>query len=219
MTFNAGVLWDMDGVLVDTGDLHYQSWAGTLAGYRIPFSSDLFRRTFGMNNAGILEIVTGQKPSPELLAEISDRKESLFRASMHGKVKPMPGVVDWLRQLQAWGVGQAVASSAPPENIEAMVDELGIRPYFSVLFSGYDLPGKPDPATFLHAAHQLGVSPERCLVVEDAIPGVQAAKRAGMACIAVLTTNPREVLSQADIITDTLDHLPVDTIWRLIPKQ
>jgi beta-phosphoglucomutase len=218
MTFKTGVLWDMDVVLVDTGELHYQSWAGTLANYGIPFSPDLFRRTFGMNNNGILEIVTGRKPEPELLAEISNQKEGWFRASMRGKVKSMPGVLDWLRQLQAWGVGQAVASSAPPANIEAMVDELGIRPYFSTLFSGYDLPGKPDPATFLGAARALGIQPERCLVIEDAIPGVQAAKHAGMACIAVLTTNPREALAQADIITDTLDHLPVDTIWSLIPK-
>jgi HAD superfamily hydrolase (TIGR01509 family) len=171
-----------------------------------------------MNNAGILEVLTGQKPAPEKLAEISDHKESWFRESMRGKVKPMPGVLDWLRQLQAWGVGQAVASSAPQENIEAMIDELGIRPYFATLFSGCNLPGKPNPDTFLHAAGILGVQPERCLVIEDAIPGVQAAKRAGMACIAVLTTNPRDALSQADIITDTLDHLPVETIWSLIPR-
>ena len=217
MAIKTGVLWDMDGVLVDTGELHYQSWAGTLANYGISFSQDLFRRTFGMNNNGILEIVTGRKPEPELLAEISDQKEGWFRASMRGKVSPMPGILDWLRQLQAWGVGQAVASSAPLANIEAMVDELGIRSYFSALFSGYDLPGKPAPDTFLGAARMLGIEPERCLVIEDAIPGVQAAKRAGMACIAVLTTNPREALSQADIITDTLDHLPVDTIWSLIP--
>ena len=211
-----GVLWDMDGVLVDTGPIHYKSWIETFADYGIPFSADLFHRTFGMNNAGVLEIVMGKKPDPDFLTEISERKESCFRHDIRGCVTSMPGVDDWLAQLQTWGVRQAVASSAPMANVEALVDELHIRARFSVLFSGFDLPGKPDPATFLNAARLLGVGIERCVVIEDSIPGVQAAKSAGMKCIAVLTTNPAAALHQADVIIDTLDHLPVDAVWDLL---
>jgi beta-phosphoglucomutase len=211
-----GVLWDMDGVLVDTGSIHYKSWIETFAEYGIPFSEDLFRRTFGMNNTSVLEIVMGKKPEPDFLSEISERKESCFRNDIRGSVTTMPGVDDWLAQLQTWGIRQAVASSAPLANVEALVDELHIRARFSVLFSGFDLPGKPHPATFLNAAQLLGVGIERCVVIEDSIPGVQAAKSAGMKCIAVLTTNPPSALSQADVIIDTLDHLPVDTVWNLL---
>lgn len=219
MTVETGILWDMDGVLVDTGDLHYLSWARTLAYYGADFSKDLFRQTFGMNNTGILEIVFGRKPDAKLLAEISELKEGWFRCSIKGQLAPMPGVLDWLNQLRALGVRQAVASSAPLLNVEAVVDELAIRPYFGALFSGFDLPGKPHPATFLEAARLIGVQPDRCLVIEDSIPGVQAAKSAGMACIAVLTTNPAEALSQADLIVDRLDHLPVEAIWGLLPRE
>ena len=86
------------------------------------------------------------------------------------------------------------------ENIEATVDELNIRQYFSALISAYSMPGKPDPAVFLEAARQLGVEPKQCVVVEDAIVGVAAAKQARMKCIAVSTTNPRSSLAAADIV-------------------
>jgi beta-phosphoglucomutase-like phosphatase (HAD superfamily) len=87
------------------------------------------------------------------------------------------------------------------------VDELNIRQYFSALISAYAVPGKPDPAVFLEAARQLGVEPGQCVVVEDAVAGVAAAKKARMKCIAVCTTHPRLALSAADIVVDTLEEL------------
>jgi beta-phosphoglucomutase-like phosphatase (HAD superfamily) len=109
-----------------------------------------------------------------------------------------------------------VASSAPPANIDALIDELVLRPYFDTLVSGQDMPGKPDPALFLEVALQLDVAPERCVVVEDAVAGVEAAKRAGMKCVAVTTTNPAQVLDEADIVVDRLDALAQDTFLRLL---
>jgi beta-phosphoglucomutase-like phosphatase (HAD superfamily) len=103
-----------------------------------------------------------------------------------------------------------VASSAPLENIEATVDELNIRQYFSALISAYSMPGKPDPSVFLEAARQLGVESKQCIVVEDAVAGVTAAKNAGMKCIAVSTTHPKLSLSAADIVVDNLEELTMD---------
>lgn len=140
-----GVLWDLDAVLVDTGEFHYQAWSGLLPEYGIPFTHESFRATFGMNNAGILATLLGHKPTPELLAEISDRKEQRFREAVQGRVQPLPGVLAWLERLKAAGLWQAIASSAPPENIDALVVELGLRAYFEAIVSGFDLPGKPDP--------------------------------------------------------------------------
>jgi len=214
-----GVIWDMDGVLVDTGEFHFQAWSRALPEYGIPFNRQLFRETFGMNNAGILEVLLGEEPTPELLAEISDRKEELFRQAVRGRVRPLPGVLSWLERLKAAGMRQAIASSAPPANIDALVDELGLRDYFDVIASGFDLPGKPDPTLFLKVAHLLDVPPERCVVVEDAVAGVEAAKRAGMKCIAVTTTNPAEMLKEADIIVERLDALPSNAFQRLLTQD
>jgi beta-phosphoglucomutase family hydrolase len=202
-----GVLWDMDGVLVSTGEFHFQAWSKTLAEYDVPFTREEFRATFGMNNARILEVLLEGSPAPELVEEISERKEVLFRQSVKGQARLLPGVREWLDRCAAWGIKQAIASSAPPANIDVLVDELGIRTYFAAIVSGDELPGKPDPAVFLKAAQAIGVAPERCVVVEDAVAGVEAAGRGGMKCIAVTTTNPAEVLKAADIVVRSLDEL------------
>jgi HAD superfamily hydrolase (TIGR01509 family) len=216
MTGAQGVLWDMDGVLVDTGEFHFLSWATVLADHGIPFSREFFRGTFGMNNAGILSLLLGEKLTVELLREIGDRKEEAFRRAVRGRVQPLPGVLDWLDRLRATGFRQGIASSAPQANIDALVDELGLRPWFNAVISGSELPGKPEPVLFLEVAHQLEVPPGRCIVVEDAVAGVEAAKRAGMKCVAVTTTNPAEALQAADVVVDRLDALPGNTFQRLL---
>ncbi len=204
---NFAVLWDMDGVLVDTGEFHFVAWQETFEALGVPFSEEDFRKTFGMNNAGILERVFGRQPTTEEVAEISDKKESLFRDLAKEKAKLLPGVLTWLAQFQAWKLKQAITSSAPPENIEFLVAELKIKEYFNEIVSGFDLPGKPNPDVFLEAADILEIKPGNCLVIEDAIAGVEGAKRAGMKCIAVTTTNSASNLADADVVVDHLGKL------------
>jgi beta-phosphoglucomutase len=211
-----GVLWDMDGVLVDTGEFHYQAWSGLLPEYGIDFTYELHQETFGRNNASILSLLLGEKLTPELLSEISDRKETRFRAAIRGHAVPLPGVESWMARLREDGARQGIASSAPVANIDTLIGELGLSGYFDAIVSGEDLPGKPDPTLFLTVARQLDVPPGRCVVVEDAIAGVEAAKRAGMKCIAVTTTNEAEALSAADIVVERLDTLPADAFRRLV---
>jgi HAD superfamily hydrolase (TIGR01509 family) len=201
------VLWDLDGTLVDTKEFHYRSWALALPEFGYPFPADRFQRSFGMNNSGVLEVFLGRPVEPELVDAISMRKEILFRELLHGNVRALPGVQQWLDRLRRWGARQAVASSAPPANIDVMLGELGIAPYFDAVVSGYDLPSKPDPAVFLQAAERLGVPRRDCIVMEDAVAGVQAARRAGMRCIAVASTNPVEALHEADIVVERWDQL------------
>ena len=127
--------------------------------------------------------------------------------------------VRWLGRLQDAGVRQAVASSAPPANIDQLIDGLALRPYFQAVVSTWGMAGKPDPGVFLEAARQVGVPPTRCLVVEDAIAGVTAAKRAGMACLAVTTTNTRAALAEADRVVDSLEELDDQTVDFLLKRQ
>jgi beta-phosphoglucomutase len=211
-----GVLWDMDGVLVDTGEFHFRAWRDVLAEYDITFTREFHRETFGMNNVGILSRLLGDKLTPELQSEISERKEEQFRAAVRDHAKPLPGVRTWLMRLQKAGFRQGIASSAPVANIDTLIDELGLRDFFDAIVSGTDLPGKPDPAVFLKAAEKIHVPPEGCVVVEDAVAGVEAARRAGMKCIAVTTTNRAEALSAADVVVDQLDALEKDVFRRLV---
>ena len=211
-----GVLWDMDGVLVDTGEFHYETWLQVLSEYGVHFSREIFKDIFGMYNFDTLSHLLGEPPTPEQVAEIAGRKEEAFRQAIRGRMMPMPGVVQWLRRLSAWGVRQAIASSAPSANIDLLVDELGIRNRFDAIVSGKELPGKPDPAVFLEAARRIDILPEKCVVIEDSVAGVEAAKRGGMKCIAVTTTTPTEGLSRADIVVDRLDSLYPDEFRRLL---
>jgi len=208
-----GVIWDLDGVLVDTGEFHYVSWKDTLPHYSIPFSYEAFRKSFGMNNEGVLTFLMGHKPDPDLLVEIDNRKEGAFREAIRGHAQLLPGVAGWLEILHHQGVRMAVGSSAPMANVEVLVDETGIRKYFQTLVSANGKPSKPDPWVFLDAAQQIGVPPSLCWVVEDAVAGVEAAHRAGMRCIAVTTTNTMEALRAAEIVVDSLEQLSPDILW------
>lgn len=214
-TFEA-VLWDMDGVIVDTYQGHYSSWLQTLAEVGLPFNEDMFRKTFGMNNRLILNTVFGRTLEEDIIQKISTRKEVIFLQNIKGMVQPLPGVLDWLQRFKGMGVKQAVASSAPQENIDALLDELRVRSYFQAEAAGSSLKGKPDPAVFLLAAKLLGVDPQHCLVIEDSIAGVEAAKRAGCRCLAVLTTNSAAELEKADLIVQDLSEFSKEMLERLI---
>lgn len=202
-----GILWDMDGVLVDTGEFHFQAWSAILPIYQIAFDRGKFEHTFGMNNYGVLTILLGRAPTQAEHDEIAGRKEAAFRSLIRGKVRLLPGVQGWLEHFTSSGVRMAVASSAPSENIDALVDELHIRPFFQAILSASGKPSKPDPYVFLAAAQAIEVEPENCVVVEDAVAGVEAARRGGMRCLAVTTTNPPEKLRSAHRIVDHLDQL------------
>lgn len=190
-------------MLADTTEAHFQSWGAALSARKIPFNRPIFDRVFGLNNMDTLLDLLGRLPTQEELTEIADCKEHLFRQHAGELVRPMPGAIRLLDELAGAGWTQAVASSAPQENIDLLLDAFGIRPYFAAILSGDGLPvGKPNPAFFLLAARVLRLLPGRCVVIEDAPAGVEAACRAGMSCIAVATTRPRESLGPGSVFDD-----------------
>ena len=206
-----GVLWDMDGVITDSGEAHYISWKKALDQHGIALTREFFHKTFGMNNSGILSLLFDRDATEQEVDDIGGLKEALFRNDIQGTLELLPGVAQWLQCFKQADALQCVASSAPQENIDAIVAELGIGDMFQTLVSGAKLSGKPDPATFILAAERLGFIPGDCLVIEDATVGVEAARRGGMKCVAVCTTHPREDLQDADIVVDRLTDLdPVD---------
>jgi HAD superfamily hydrolase (TIGR01509 family) len=202
----------MDGVLADTSQLHFETWERVLNEEGIPFDRGKFHLIYGLKNQDLLPYLATKPMEPDWIESIADKKELAFRQAMPGQLSLLPGVLKWLQRFNAMGYRQAVASSAPPENVEALVDELGIRKYFCALVTPGNLPGKPDPAVFLLAARQLGSATGDCVVIEDSIPGIQAANKAGMHSIAVTTTNPPDKLTLADIVVETMDQLTVEQL-------
>ena len=212
-----GVLWDLDGVIVDTAPFHFQAWKKTFKEMGLPFSQEEFTLIFGRRNRDILMEVVGEPLSMEEMEGISARKESLFREALRGNVRPLPGVLFWLEELKRRGYRQALATSAPRENMEMMVGSLGIEGFFDEIVLADEVSaGKPDPEVFLLAAKALQLSPARCIVIEDAVAGVEAAKRAGMRCIGVATSHPRKALAEADMVVDSLNDLVPDAFELLL---
>jgi HAD superfamily hydrolase (TIGR01509 family) len=214
---NRALLWDMDGVLCDTGHAHLIAWQRLYAERGQTITRDEFAETFGMANGPIIRRWLGEDTSDVEVARIAERKEALYRDVIRGTVQPLPGLLTWLQYARERGYRQVVASSGEMANIIAIVGELGIGNYFDALVSGAFLPrSKPDPAVFLQAAAAVGAAPQHCLVIEDGVVGVEAARRAGMRCVAVTTTHAAEKLAEADVVAATLADLAPETMARLL---
>jgi beta-phosphoglucomutase family hydrolase len=199
------VLWDLDGVLVDTARFHYQAWWQLLSEFGRSLSEEEFRRTFGLRNDLILRDMLGEV-SAEEVKRLSERKEALFRQHAAGQVTLLPGAAELVRRTRDGGRRMALVTSTPRANIDFVLEQVGLSGAFDTIVAAEDVSrGKPDPEGFLLAARRLGVAPERCLVIEDAPGGIEAACRAGMRSLAVTTTRPREELTAADAVVDSLN--------------
>jgi HAD superfamily hydrolase (TIGR01509 family) len=192
------VLWDLDGTLADTTALHYHAWQRTMDTLGEPYSYEEFAAGFGRSNKSVLAEKYGIDPNAPRISEIANTKEAMVRQLLPDvDLQLLPGVAESLAMLAAAGVYQAISSSGPMANIVAIVNKLGIGDYFLCLLSGATLPrGKPHPDLFLNSAASIGVSPSYCIVVEDSVHGIEGARRAGMASIAVGTLADSELLAQ-----------------------
>lgn len=215
-----GVIFDLDGVLVDSSEFHFQAWQIWAKRHGTTMTYEFFRETFGMVNDNIIPHLIPRKLTKEELKELSDEKEAIFREVAKGKIKPLKGAVELVRALQAAGYKLAIGTSTPRKNIEVVLESIGLDDAFDVCIAAEDVTkGKPEPEVFLKASSGIGVPPSRCVVIEDAVAGVEAAKRAGMKAIAVTTTHPRERLEHADIVVDSIADVTVEMIEGLIGQD
>jgi beta-phosphoglucomutase len=208
------VLWDLDGTLVDSEEYHWLSWRDAMRAEGIELSYEKFLASFGQRNDRILGTWLGADVDPERVRAIGDAKEAEYRrlAETHG-LKPLPGAREWLVALRAAGWKQAIASSAPFENVETMLRVLELTDYLDAFISAEDVTrGKPDPQVFLTAAAKLCVPPSRCVVVEDAAAGIEGARRGGMKSIGVT----RNGTLDADLFVRSLADLPPDAFEKLV---
>jgi len=209
------VIWDMDGVLLDSRSSHYKAMRVIFDKYKIKIIEDQMWKTFGMTNHQVIQFMVDQPISKELIDQIGREKDILFQSIIKEQAEFLPGVRKWMEVFKQNGIRQALASSGSTGNIKAILTTLAAEAYFDEIISGDGFPSKPDPFVFLKAADCLGIVPLNCLVIEDAVVGVQAAKAAGMKCIAVTTNNPAEKLADADVVLSNLAELTMDHIQRL----
>ncbi|NDJ53273.1 MAG: HAD family phosphatase [Chloroflexi bacterium] len=207
------VLWDKDGTLVDSADLHYETWRGaTRSVLGFDMSREQFDDLFGADNVEILRILTGELPSDDLLARVDAAKEGTFREQARRHLKMMDGALELIEALTADGWRLAIATSAPCENMQLTLSIFGLHNRFQATACRDEVArGKPDPALFLLAAERLGVDAGRCVVIEDSIAGVEAARAAGMACIGLTSTHAASKLHAATRVIHSLRELrPLD---------
>lgn len=209
------ILWDMDGTLIDSEEYHFESWVDALTPEGRTITREQFRSTFGLKNDRILRRWFGPDTDPAWIARVGDAKERDYREMVRTRgLQPLPGAERCVRARHRAGWPQAIASSAPRANVEVALDVLGWRPLFDAIASGDDVQaGKPDPGIFLLAASRLGAPASRCIVVEDAAAGVEAARRGGMRCIGV---GAAAASASPDLAVESLDLLPEGAFERLL---
>ena len=204
------VLWDMDGVIADTADFHYSAWRDVFKERGVEFTKADFMRHFGQRHDTIIIFALGDKFSQEDIEAITNKKQSLYRQRVAKNIVPLPGSIKLIKLLNKNKIKMAIASSAVAQNIQVILKGLGIEDCFQAIAFGTEVAeGKPSPEIFQLAAKKLGVKPENCVVIEDAIAGVTAAKRAGMKCVAVTNSHPRQSLKNADMVVDSLEKVDI----------
>jgi HAD superfamily hydrolase (TIGR01509 family) len=208
-------IFDHDGVLVDTLELHQTAWVEYGRRSGLPITCDFVHQTFGMTNPSILRRLTGDALSEDEIARHSALKEECYRAIAAGKIVLMDGVRAVLDALTGQGVLLAIGSSGMRANIELTVHECGLEGRFAAITAAEDIRrGKPDPQVFLIAAARAGALPGHTVVFEDAPVGIQAAKAAGMYAVGLLTSHPAQVLwdAGADEVVQSLVEYDVPAL-------
>jgi beta-phosphoglucomutase family hydrolase len=212
-----GVIFDMDGVLADTGPIHFESWVKMAHEIGLKFPREFFDKTFGQQSVPIMRKLVGSNVKAELIKKWANLKEKYYREMVKEKLKPLPGALELIKILNTENFKLAVGSSGPPENVELLLKSLKIKQYFSAIVTAADTKkGKPKPDVFLIASSKLRVSPKNCLVIEDAPVGILAAKRAGMKVIALTTTHNEEELLEADKVVKDLSHISSNEILNML---
>ena len=215
------VLWDVDGTLVDTAELHFQAWQRLAAEIGKTYSREDFTATFGWRNVEIFPRVFGPEYTPAQIDELGERKELYYRAEAEKGLDLLPGVLKLVAELKAAGIAQAVGSSAPRGNVDLILKMTGLDKFIKASVAMEDVSrGKPDPEVFLTAAKKLSVDPKNCLVFEDAPVGIRAAKAGGMKAVGItfIGHHPAEKLlaEGADLIVNCLTDVTAETVTKLL---
>lgn len=214
---NKALIFDLDGVIVDSKAQHQAAWMKLGEDLGIPVTEEFFLATFGLPNSGIVPKLVGRNVTPDELSELANKKENYYREAIAGNVTALPGALELAKTVKAAGWKTALGTSAPKGNVRLILKELEAENLFDAVSAEGDYhQGKPHPDVFFAAAEKVGAGSGTSIVIEDAVHGLEAAISANMACIAVTTTAPRSELLDADITVDSLEELTLEILEGLL---
>lgn len=212
-----GVIFDWDGVVIDSSAQHKRSWELLAAEIGKPLPDGHFKAGFGKKNQEIIPNLLRWSDDPVEIARLGDRKEELYRELVRDQgVRVLPGARELLAALREAGIPRSVGSSTPRANLDAIFAATGLGELFDAVVCADDVKiGKPAPDVFLLAAQKLGINPADCIVIEDAHVGIAAAHAAGMKVLAVATTHVMDELTAADAAVASLEEITPDRLRQI----
>ena len=216
----SAVIFDMDGVLVDSNPFHLRKWIDLFQEHGVPYNEEeLPKIILGPPNEVIFRRYLGENLTREQLAELGEELEANFRREIGPHARSFPGVRRFIEECHATGIKMAVASAAISKNVSFLVSALGLRDYFLAVLTANEITHpKPHPEIYLKTAETLGVKPADCAVFEDSFVGIEAAKRAGMKCVAVASTFRADDLqreTRADMIVPSFESVSLQMLHHL----
>ena len=213
--FPRAVIFDMDGTLVATTEADYKAWECIFNDHGRPLSFEDYYPLLGKKSHDVVNDVLGIKD--ERSVEVLSRKMKYFEEIVEEKgIEVLPFAFDFLRLLKDHNILLGLATSSRQAKMKLVLEQSGLAPFFDIRVTGEMVDkGKPNPDIFLLTAEQLGISPDQCIVVEDAIHGVSAALAAGMKCIAIVSTHTREEINHAHLVIDSYAELTKETLMNL----
>jgi len=194
-----GVIFDVDGTMVDNGAYHENAWIELGRRYDLPITREFYRANIhSRSNDKNVKKLFADKATPEMIERISNEKEDIYRRSFRPVIEEIPGLRRFLRALRDNKVPCAAASNSPKGNVDMVIDELQIRRYFrTVIDRDMVSAGKPDPELFLTAAQRMELEPGRCIVIEDSVSGFRAAENANMPYVVITHGADADEIKQA----------------------
>ncbi len=212
-----GIIFDMDGVIVDSNPYHKIALKEFCSRHGYELNDDqLLKRIYGRTNREWITDLFGKLPEDQL-AEYTEEKEELYRKLFSEDIKAVKGLVSFLDLLDEKKILRAIGTSAPRSNVDFTLTKTNTVKYFpTILNDTFVTHSKPHPEIYLKSAEALGLPNSQCIVIEDSLSGVEAGQRSGSKVIGITTTHTREELSHCDLVIDDFEGLTIETLEKLV---
>ena len=217
-----GVLFDVDGVLIDSYAAHLKTWQICCERHGRECTEAQFVAGFGRTSREVIRDTWPNPPSDEEIKAFDEEKEVLYRELIADDFPHMPGARELIIALHEQGIPMGIGSSGPPKNVAVAIEQLGAKEIIRTTITGADVVlGKPHPDVFLKGAQGLGIDPSRCIVLEDAPAGIEAALAAGAKCLGIVSRGHTwEQLHRAhDRVMDDLRQVTPELLRRIVYPQ
>jgi beta-phosphoglucomutase len=218
MSKTLGVIFDMDGVIVDSNPYHKLALNKFCAQHGKHLSDDdLFKKVYGRTNKEWLINLFGNIPENQLRA-YAEEKEAIFRDLYKNDIKPVKGLIGFLNLLNERKIARSIGTSAPRANVDFTLSKTGLEKYFEIILDDtFVNVGKPNPEIYIKSCQALGLPPGQCIVIEDSLSGIKAGKASGAKVVGITTTHTAEEMRETDLVIDDFDSLTVEMLEKLIP--